>query len=372
MFSFDEARARWGRVCTMMAENDVDALIAIDLSRDEILFGHQRWLTGYIPVGGPAAALLHRDGRIELISERIGRPVTDYYATHGFPIELVSGFSAQLVAQRISKMAPARLGIVEPESFPALVAKLLSDFTPAPETVDLSDALQNLRLRKSAAELALIRTSCAIADAVWERVPELFRVGRRQFEIIADVEHLMRLAGAEGGFNLLLPLPFLGRAMQSLANGDTIDAGARYLLEISPRYAGYYSQVTIPVTTHPHDADALNAYADVVAAKEAAQLRMVPGSDLSEIALFVADFLQERGRKMASLSLGHFCGMALEEPRHNPALPMRLAEGMTLIFHPVLAHPDYHSLMRADTYHITPSGAERLSKYAGGMLVVSN
>jgi hypothetical protein len=62
--------------------------------------------------------------------------------------------------------------------------------------------------------------------------------------------------------------------------------------------------------------------------------------------------------------------MALEEPRHEPARPLILEEGMTLIFHPVLGDADLRSLMRADTYLITPSAAERLSHYAGGMLEV--
>ena len=215
---------------------------------------------------------------------------------------------------------------------------------------------KQLRLRKSTDELALIRKSCAIADSVWMEVPDFFKIGRRSHEIVADVEHLMRLQGAESGFNLLLPLPFLGRQMQSLANTDQITAGARYLLEISPRYRGYYAQLTVPVTTHADDDRAMRAYDDLIQAKEAAQALMQPGADLSEIALSAERFLTERGHRMASRSLGHFCGMALEEPRHDPSKPFRLEEGMTLIFHPVLADPEFHSLMRADTYVITASG----------------
>jgi Xaa-Pro dipeptidase len=367
MFDLAEATTRWARVGRLMAEHDLDALLAIDLSRDEILLGNQRWLTGYIPIGGPAAALVHRDGEIELVSERIGVPVTEYYKAHGFPIALVNGFSPRLVAERVMRRSPKRLGVVEADSFPSAIATALS---PSPEVVDVSDAFQRLRLRKSPYEIGLIRKSCAIADATWGRVPEIFRIGRRQYEVVADVDHLVRLAGAEGGFHLLLPLPFLGRAMQSLASQETISADARYLLEISPRFDGYYSQLTIPVTTHRNDATALRAYDDVVASKVAAQPLMLPGTELADVAKFIAGFLSDRGHSMASLSLGHFCGLALEEPRHEPASPLVLEEGMTLIFHPVLGDADLRSLMRADTYLITSSGAERLNCYDGGMLQV--
>jgi Xaa-Pro aminopeptidase len=368
MFDLAEATSRWARVTQLMADHDLDALLAVDLSRDEILLANQRWLTGYIPIGGPAAALIHRDGEIELISERIGVPVTEYYKKHGFPIGLVNGFSPQLVAERVTRRAPRRLGIVEPDSFSAAIATALASSV---EAVDVSDAFGRLRLRKSAYEIGVIQKSCAIADAVWERVPEIFRIGRKHYEVIADIDHLVRSAGAEGGFHLLLPLPFLGRAMRSLASHEIITADRRYLLEISPRLDGYYSQLTIPVTTYRNDTGPLRAYDDVVASKAAAQPLMRPGTELADIAKFVAGFLAERGHTMASLSLGHFCGMALEEPRHEPARPLILEEGMTLIFHPVLGGTDLRSLMRADTYLITASGAERLNHYNGGMLEVS-
>ncbi len=371
MLALSEATARWAGVRRVMAALDLDLLLAVDLSRDEILRGNQRWLTGYIPIGGPAAALLDRDGSVELISDRIGKPVAEYYRSQALPIEPVSGFSPQLVADRVARRAPRRLGIAEPDSLPMSIATALLAIAPTPELIDVSKELERLRLRKSADELTLVRRSCAIADAVWEQVPRFFRIGRRNHEIVADVEHMIRVLGAEGGFNLLLPLPFLGRQVQSLANTDQIAAGARYLLEVSPRYQGYYAQLTVPVTTHTNDLRALRAYDDLIQAKEAAQLLMRPGADLSEIAISVENFLAERGLKMASRSLGHFCGMALEEPRHDPSKPFRLEEGMTLIFHPVLADPELHSLMRADTYVITASGAERLTRYTGGMLTVA-
>ena len=371
MFDVSEATARWARVSQMMQSNDLDLVLATDLSRDEILLGHARWLTGYIAIGGPAAALLHRDGRIELISERIGRMVPEYYKAHSLSIEPVEGFSPALLAERITRHRPRRLGIAEPETFSSAIAASLAGHSPRPDLVDVSVQFEQLRLRKSPYEISCIRKSCAIADAVWEQVPDVFRSGRPKYEIMADIEHLVRLQGAEGGFHLILPLPFVGRPMQSLASKERIEANARYLLEISPRYDGYYSQLTVPVTTHPSDDAALRAYDDLVAAKQAALPLMTPGADLSEVAKVIASFLAERGRAMTSLSLGHFCGMALEEPRHDPKRPFLLQEGMTLIFHPVLADPEFRSLMRADTYLITQTGAERLNRYDGDILTAS-
>ncbi len=370
MFDVAEATARWTRVREMMERHDLDLVLAIDLSRDEILQGHQRWLTGYIAMGGPAATLLHRNGHIELISERIGKPVTRHYQTNAFPIELVNGFTPALLAERIGRLRPRRLGIAGADSFPASLAGLLGEQPFPPELVDASLQFQRLRLRKSAYELALIRRSCAIADAVWEQVPDIVRIGRKNYEVVADIDHHVRLQGAEAGFHLVLPLPFAGRPMRSVANPATIEPDTRYLVEISPRCDGYYAQLTLPVTSRADDQVALDAYQDLVDAKQAALPLMRPGADLSQVARSVSTFLADRGHTMTSLSLGHFCGMALEEPRHDPSVPFKLEDGMTLIFHPILAEPEFQSLMRADTYLITESGAERLTRYDGGMLTL--
>lgn len=371
MIDVEEATGRWERVRRLMVARDIDVLLSIDLSRDEILLGNQRWLTGYSPVGGPAAALLHRDGHVELISERIGKPTTDFYWNNGFAIELVNGFSTMLLAARITGLAAQRIGIAEPGTFPFALGAALLAINPSITFTDLSTDFARLRLRKSEHELALIRRSCAIADAVWQNVPEVFRIGRRYYEIVADLDHLVRAEGAEGGFHLVLPVPFLGRGMQSMANPDRIEANARYLVEISPRYEGYYAQLTMPVTTHARDEKAISAYEDVVSAKRAAEPLLRPGADLSEIAKLIKADLAGRGHSMTGLSLGHFCGMALEEPRHDPSDPFILESGMTFIFHPVLADPDLRGLMRADTYLITDEGAERLTQHEGRMLALA-
>ncbi|MGE4431175.1 MAG: M24 family metallopeptidase [Sphingobium sp.] len=369
MLDLMELSARWTRTREMMERLDLDVVIAIDTSRDEILLSTQRWLTGFTPLGGPAAALLFRDGHVELVSQWLGKTVPAFYAGADLPIETVPGYSPQIFAERIGKAGARKIGYAEDGCFPASIYQALRDMPSSPALIDISAEIIALRMRKSAAEIATIRKSCAIADKIWENMDDIFRVGRKHYEIVADISHLARLEGAEGGFYLMGKLPFLGMPMRVLADPDEVVADTRYLVEVSPRFDGYYSQLTGPVTTRPDDADAARALADVVAAKEFAQPLMVPGADLSAIAVEIETFLKDRGHMMISRSLGHFCGMALEEPRHDPGKPVILESGMTFIFHPVLFSPELASFMRADTYLITPDGAERLNRYGTEMLV---
>ena len=364
-----ELLARWERVRRLMAEQDIDCIVALDLSRDDVMLSSQRWLTGYVPIGMPCAGLLTRGGAVELIGPMLGLPAADFYK--GMPVQLTAGFSIQLIADRVAKHAPLRIGVVEPLAFPSVLADALTSRAPAPAIVDLSAQMLALRLRKTAYEIALIRRSCAIADQVWTQVVDVFRVGRRSYEVLADIDHLVRQHGAESGFNLVLPLPFQGMPMKVLADPAVIGPDARYLMEISPRYEGYYSQLTIPVTSYIDDVEAHDAHAAIVAAKAMAAPLMRPGADLRKVAAAVAGFLADRGYSMTSTSLGHFCGLGLEEPRDAPDRSFVLDEGMTMIFHPVLATPEYRSLMRGETYLITGDGAEKLNRYEGGVLHIS-
>lgn len=364
-----EALPRWTRVRQLMSDNDLDAVLAWDRSRDEILHSHQRWLTGIAPEGLPAGVLIHRDGAVDLLGPwRIGEERVSRHAAGGFPVEAVLVLSTADFTAHLAKRSPKRIGIAEPNTLPYTYLEAMRASVPGLDVVDMSQEFLRLRMRKSPHEVAMVRESCAIADTVWREVPNFFKAGRKLHDILADVDHLARLNGSDPGFNLILKLPAFG--MTPRDPDERVEADTRYLLEVSPRYRGYYSQLTLPVTTHADDVPLLRAYADVVAAKEAAQPLMRPGADLTDIAQFVADFLEKRGRSMTSRSLGHFCGVALEEPRHNPASPLVLEEDMTLIFHPVLADPELNTLMRADTYLITQNGAERLTRYDGGVLAI--
>ena len=156
--------------------------------------------------------------------------------------------------------------------------------------------------------------------------------------------------------------------MRALRDPLVIEADMRFLVEISPRFDGYYSQLTIPVTTYTDDVAVREAHKAIVEVKALAQTLMLPGADLSAISGSVGTMLDERGYRMTSPSLGHFCGLGLEEPRHSPDSPFLLEEGMTLIFHPVLDDPGFRSLMRGETYVIGAGGAQKLNEYEGGVL----
>jgi Xaa-Pro aminopeptidase len=359
-----ELRSRWLRVRKVMKERDLDAVIAVGLSRDEILSGQQRWMTGFIARGGPAAVILTKDG-VEIFYGRWSSLVKEFYKSNfGSEVNLVDGVAPATIADRVAKLGLRRIGIGESESFSAALSQAIG---AGVEQIDVSNDMMRLRWIKSPLEIELIRKSCAISDTVWEQVPDICRIGRWVYEAVADVDQLVKREGAEGGFNVIMPVPFVGSPISSLVVREKFEAGSRWAVEVSPRYDGYYSQLTIPLTAVPNDDVFLKAYDDLVAAKQMAQGMMKPGANMTDVGKAVEKYLVERGHTMPGPSLGHFCGMSLEEPRHLMSVPYILEENMTMIFHPDCGGAPFTRFMRADTYLITKDGAENMNHYKGGI-----
>ena len=244
MLDLADVSSRWPRVVDLMARHDLDVLIAVDTSRDEIMLGGQRWLTGFTPLGQPATALVFRDGHVELISAMLGRTAPAFYGASGLPIELVPGFSPALIAERVARVNAKRVGVAEPATLAANIADAVRATPSAPVLVDVANDFLALRLVKSPAELAMIRASAAAADAVWRDLPTIFRPGRKFYEIVADADHIVKSRGGESGFYLLAGLPITGMPMRVIADPEEVVADRRYMFEISPTTTPRWPKLT--------------------------------------------------------------------------------------------------------------------------------
>jgi Xaa-Pro aminopeptidase len=137
-----------------------------------------------------------------------------------------------------------------------------------------------------------------------------------------------------------------------------INEDSVYMVEVSPRFLGYYGQQTGLVSTGTIPTEMRNAYDAANRARDKGLAIAKPGADLIDIGQAIEAQLHADGYESATPSFGHAVGLELED-LHIDGSSLILEEGMTFIFHPLLkGHP---AVMRADTYLITGSGAERLT-----------
>ncbi len=70
------------------------------------------------------------------------------------------------------------------------------------EIIDISPLIKELRMYKSPYEIEIIRKGAEISHRMLEAVPRFLKAGRREVEFAADLEHLARTLGHQGGVRM--------------------------------------------------------------------------------------------------------------------------------------------------------------------------
>ncbi len=365
-----ERDARWAKARAALALNDVDVAIAFSDYGDQASLA--RYLGNFRSSYDYQAVLLYRDEGCDLVLTHPGGiPIARQlsWATEVLPMAVpavTAGLNSAAVpsvggqiANRLAARGVRRVGVLGMEYFPSGWRDLIVQSIPGVELVDLWDDFHRIRMVKSPSEQELIREACRISDVAWAQMPEIVRVGRKRYEVLADIEHILRSHGCEDSFNLCMSLPMLAEPLdRNPYSALPIEADSVYLIEVSPRYLGYFGQQTSLVATGAIPEPMRLAYEAVNRARDHGLALARPGVDIAQMGHAIEQSLRADGFAPASPSFGHAVGLELEDWHINGS-SLILEEGMTFIFHPMVAgHP---GVMRADTYLITATGPERLT-----------
>ncbi len=155
----------------------------------------------------------------------------------------------------------------------------------APERVhDVRALTDEMRLRKDAHELALMRRAAAISAAAHRRIQRAARPGRFEYEIEAELLHEFRLQGAQ--FPAYWPIVAAGAnacTLHYVANSARLAEGELLLVDAACEFAGYAADITrtFPVNGR-FSAAQRDVYEVVLAAQRAALAAVRPGAAWTE------------------------------------------------------------------------------------------
>lgn len=374
-----ERDRRWDAVRGIMARHGAEVLVTMSDFGDQATF--QRYISNFRSPYDYQAALLYTENDCDLVMTHpggrgIGMMLS--WATDVFPMAVPNNGAghnssakptvAGQIANRLSERGITRVGVAGMEYFPVGWKSTIEAMIPDVEFIDLWDDLHLLRLVKSSDEQAIVREACRISDLAWDQMTDIVKVGRKRYEVLADIEHIVRANGCEDSFNLCNLLPMLKEPLdRNPYSALPIEEDCVYMVEVSPRFLGYFGQQTSLVATGPIPDDMRKAYDAANRARDKGLEIAKPGVDLVEVGAAIEKQLNADGFRSATPSFGHAVGMELED-QHIDGRSLVLEEGMTFIFHPLIA--DYPGVMRADTYVISSSGPERLTSGAFEPLVL--
>ncbi len=177
--------------------------------------------------------------------------------------------------------------------------------------------LNELRMIKSAEEVAVTRHACDITAKAFRRCLETVKAGRYEYQIQAEIEYVFKLNNASG--HAYAPIVAGGKngcCLHYSKNNDILNDGDLLLFDIGCEYGNYSSDLsrTIPVNGKftPRQKDCYNAVLRVM--KEITKLYKIGGS-INEVNMLTYKLMEQE-----MIKLGLFT--AEEVKNQNPDAPL--------------------------------------------------
>jgi len=347
---------RQQRLAAAMAAEGLDVLVvAGNPWRSDYL----RFTADVTPMEGSAVAFVERDGTGRVLMESAVEAAR-IAAEHP---RLTVSASAQLFADAeslVSDLSARKAALAPSAAMPYRLA-----IGPLGPTLKSGTALlDRIMLRKSPAEVAAVRRAAALADDGYAIFRAASRAGRREYELVADVEAYYRSRGCPENFQILGSGGIEVRGMhppgeRRLARGDLVTT------ELTPCVDGYYAQICRTLVLGEPSAAQQRAFAVFREALEAGVAAVRPGATSGDIARAENEVFRRHGLGDYVTSeytrvRGHGVGLYVDGAHLLEDMTLVLEPGMTLIVHPNTYHPEVGYIVLGDTLLVTDSGCEVL------------
>ena len=348
--SMGELERRWGAVRREMATRGIDALVMQNAS--DWLGGYVKWFTD-VPAHNdyPRTVIFHRDDLMTVVEmgatgrrdKLAGKDVNNpgvgeiIYSPSFFSIAYTHDYDPRLVAEDLKRRGYNTIGLVGRGALPAGLVDAIRN-TVAAKLVDASDLVDPIKAIKSAEEIALLRATAALQDAVFAKVLAAIKPGMRDCDLGAIGQYEGQLLGSEQGIfrgssePLGRPAILRGRHFQDrvLQKGDYITL----LIENNGR-GGYYTELARTMVLGKASSELRDAFVVVCAAQQHTVKNLKPGAACPDIYAAHNAFMQSHGAPEEQRLYGHSQGCDMvERPllRDDESIP--IAADMCVAVHP--------------------------------------
>lgn len=372
-----EYRQRWQRVQALLAEQQLDLMVAY--ADDRAVFGpaHARWLANFPVHFEPVCILLAQTGEPLLLCG----PESDEYArlagqiadvrvlrefTHpdeDYPYSRIQSLvevAAEVVGNvsAVRRVGLAGRGLMAADTWAAFQQAL-----PHSDWIDVETALCNLRAVKSPAEIEVIRYTYRIAVAGLEAAVAAIRPGVTERAVAAEAEAAMRRLGAEGtGIDTIVAAGPNSRPILARSTFRPIQNNELVLLTVAPRYEGYHAAIGRPVLVGEPGAAIRHGLTAASQAQAACYQALRPGAEGRSVEAVGRQIVEAAGLGHYFLYSGvHSVGVIeFEPPIFGPSSGAVLQENMVISVDIPLFNTPWGGLRIEDGYLITTAGAEKL------------
>ncbi|MPY61618.1 aminopeptidase P family protein [Streptomyces spongiae] len=243
---------------------------------------------------------------------------------------------------------------------------------PEAAYVSLTEALPMLRAVKDAAELERLAAAGAAADAAYEEIRKVRFAGRRETEVAADLDGLLRQSGhSQVDFTIVASGPN-GANPHHEAGDRVIERGDMVVLDFGGLKHGYGSDTSRTVHVGEPDAEERRVHDIVRAAQEEGFRAVRPGAACQDVDRAARAVIDEAGYGEYFIHrTGHGIGVTTHEPPYMVEGEERpLVPGMCFSVEPGIYLPGRFGVRIEDIVTVTEDGGRRLNTTAREMAIV--
>jgi Xaa-Pro aminopeptidase len=353
---------RLDRLRESFERHEIDALVVTTLA-------NVRYLTGFSGSAGVLtvtreAARLTTDGRYRTQSaeqvERAGA-AGQVDITIGPATEQRKAAQAALAGAAIS-----RIGL-EADNVSWSAQRTWAELLDAGRLVATSNAVEALRERKDAAEIARMERAAAIADAALFEVLPLMGQGVTEERFALELDTAMRRGGAEStAFETIVAAGENSAKPHHHPGSRPIDDGDPVVVDFGATFEGYRSDMTRTFCVNAEPEGELARIFAVVGESQAAGAQAVrPGVSAKEIDDVCRQIIAEAGwAERFEHGTGHGVGLDIHEaPTVSQLGTAILAPGFVVTVEPGVYVPGHGGVRVEDTLVVTEDGARPLTRF---------
>jgi Xaa-Pro dipeptidase len=311
---------------------------------------------------GHGIAVVSADGTTELFLDSATEAERAEAEAPGAKIHIATDI-ARAVGARLDRVANHRLAAAPRRFLP----NWLADGSRSFALEDGTALLDKLMMHKLPAEIAVLRRAAQMADDAYAVFRQGVKPGRRQYELVADIEGYLRSRGCPDNFMIIGSggkdvLGMTPPSERRIAPGDLVTT------ELTPALEGYFVQICRTLVVGKASDAQRRAFDLFREALEAGIAAVRPGATAGDVARAENDVFRKYGfgdyttskwTRVRGHGLGLFCDSKphLLEDVETPLVP-----GMALIVHPNTYHPEAGYMVLGDALVVTEQGAEVLCK----------
>jgi Xaa-Pro aminopeptidase len=225
-------------------------------------------------------------------------------------------------------------------------------------------AVEKLRMVKSAAEIATIKTSVALNSQAFEQALAQFQPSMTEVDLAAEIDYRMRLLGADStAFATIVTSGERTALPHAHPTVFPIEHDQLLLIDMGSTVAGYASDMTRTQAVGKLNPKARRMYRAVLESQLAAIDAIRPGVSCSAVDRAARDVLRRYQLDKSFIhSTGHGLGLEIHEgPRVGRKEKTKLETGMTITVEPGVYVEGLGGVRIEDTVVVTSHGCEVLT-----------